>query len=131
MVTCRVISNLTAPFTPQPEERYERNEEGKTFMNQYNQVPHLTQDTKCESDKNTRQHHTQESQEISSFPAGDHNAKRNSQGNSTKKNTKHKKQNKIHKRGAVLELSVRKLLEKLNNVDGSNLTLMFDVDQNR
>ena len=38
---------------------------------QYNQVPRLTQDTLWESDKNTRKHNTQESQEISPFPAGD------------------------------------------------------------
>ena len=40
--------------------------------NRYNQVPQLTQDTIWESDKNTRKHHTQETQEISHFPAGDH-----------------------------------------------------------
>ena len=28
----------------------------------YNQAPHLTQHTTCESDKNTRKHHIQESQ---------------------------------------------------------------------
>ena len=36
----------------------------------YNQVPHLTQDTTRKSDKHTRKHHTQESLEASSFPAG-------------------------------------------------------------
>ena len=40
-----------------------------TIRNRYNQVPHLTQATAWESDKNTRKHHIQESQEISSFPA--------------------------------------------------------------
>ena len=43
----------------------------------YNQVPHLTQDTICESDKNTRKHHMLESQVASPVPAGDHNASRN------------------------------------------------------
>ena len=33
-----------------------------------------------ESDKNTRKHHTQESQEISPLPAGDHKAVRNQLG---------------------------------------------------
>ena len=33
------------------------------LRNQYNQVPHLTQDTVWESDINTRKHHLQESQE--------------------------------------------------------------------
>ena len=45
-------------------------------MNRYNQVPHLTRDTNWESDKNTRKHHTQESQEVSLFPSGDHKAAR-------------------------------------------------------
>ena len=53
------------------------------IMNQYNQVPRLAQDTTLESDKNTRKHHIQESQEISLFLAGDHKA-----GCMT--NTKHK-----------------------------------------
>ena len=42
------------------------------IRNRYNQVPHLTQDTVWESDKNTRKHHIQDSQEVSPFPAGDH-----------------------------------------------------------
>ena len=41
------------------------------IKNRYNQVPHLTQDTAWESDKNTRKHHIQESQEVSSFPTSD------------------------------------------------------------
>ena len=42
------------------------------IRNRYNQVPHLTQDTTQESDKNTIKHYTQESQVVSPFPAGDH-----------------------------------------------------------
>ena len=49
------------------------------IRNRYNQVPHLTQDTIWESDKDTRKHHTRESQEVSPFPAGDHKAARNRQ----------------------------------------------------
>ena len=45
-----------------------------------NQVPHLTQDTIWESDKNTRIHYTQESQDVSPFPASAHKAARNRQG---------------------------------------------------
>ena len=41
------------------------------IRNQYNQAPHLTQDTTQESDKNTVKHHTQQSQEVSPFPAGE------------------------------------------------------------
>ena len=43
----------------------------------YNQVPHLTQDTKWESDKNTRKHHIQESKWVSPFPTGGHKAATN------------------------------------------------------
>ena len=49
------------------------------IMNQYNKIPHLTQDTIWESDKNTRKNHTQEKQEVSPFPAGDHEDSRNKQ----------------------------------------------------
>ena len=38
------------------------------IRNWYNQVQHLTQDIIWESDKNTRKHHIQESQEVSPFP---------------------------------------------------------------
>ena len=48
------------------------NSKEANIRNWYNQVPHLTQDTIWESDKNTRKNHTQEGQEVSLFPAGDH-----------------------------------------------------------
>ena len=41
------------------------------IRNQYNQVPHLTQDTTWEKDKITIRHRNQE---VSSFSAGDHKA---------------------------------------------------------
>ena len=47
------------------------------FRKRYNQVSHLTQDTTWESDKNTRHHHIQESQNAGPFPAGDQNATMN------------------------------------------------------
>ena len=37
-------------------------------------VPHTTQDTVCECDKNTIKHHKQERQKVSPFPVGDHKA---------------------------------------------------------
>ena len=40
------------------------------IRNRYNKVPHLTQDTTREIDKNTRKHHI----EVIPFPAGDHKA---------------------------------------------------------
>ena len=49
---------------------------GVKIRNRYNQVPHLTQDNTCESDKYTI-YITNESQEVSSFPAGDHKAAMN------------------------------------------------------
>ena len=62
------------------------------IRNRYNQVPHRTRDTLLEIDKNTRTYHTQESQEVSLIPAGDHKAARNRQDSITltKTNTKHK-----------------------------------------
>ena len=49
------------------------------IRNQLNQAPHPTQGTIWESDKNTRKHHMQESQEASPFPAGGHKAAMNRQ----------------------------------------------------
>ena len=66
---------------------YKVSKEKKT-RNLYNQVPHLTQDTTQESDKTTIKHHTQESQEVSPFPVGDHKAAMYLQESMT--NTKHK-----------------------------------------
>ena len=43
------------------------------IRNRYNQVPHLTRDTTWESDK-TQLNITNECQEVSPFPAGDHKA---------------------------------------------------------
>ena len=60
------------------------------IRNRYNQVQHLTRDTIWESDKNTRKHHTQESQEVSPFPAGDHKAARNRYDSIIKTNKQHK-----------------------------------------
>ena len=57
-------------------------EEGKN-QDRYNQIPHPTQETIWVSDKNTRQHHIQESQEVSPFPAGDHKTARNRQDSVT------------------------------------------------
>ena len=43
-----------------------------------------------ESNENARKRHTKESQEVNSFPAGDHKAARNRQDSITKTNTNHK-----------------------------------------
>ena len=52
---------------------YEQSNKVAKIRNRYNQVPHLTQDTNGESDKLTEDT-TNESQEVSPFPAGDHKA---------------------------------------------------------
>ena len=54
----------------------------------YNQVPHLTQDTSLESNNNTV-NITNKSQEVSSFPAGDHKAAMNR--HKSIRNTRHRK----------------------------------------
>ena len=46
---------------------------GAKIRNRYNQVPHLTQDTKGKV-KNSQLDTTNESQEVSPFPEGDHKA---------------------------------------------------------
>ena len=66
---------------------------GAKIRNRYNQVPHLTQDTNGESDKLTADT-TNESQEVSTFPAGDHKAHINKRA---QRQSKHKTEQK-HKR---------------------------------
>ena len=44
---------------------------GVKIRNRYNQVPHVTQDTNGKV-TNSQLHTTNESQEVSPFPAGDH-----------------------------------------------------------
>ena len=100
------------------------------IRNRYNPIPHLTQDTIPESDKNTRKHQIQENQEVSPFPAGDHKVARNRQDSMTDKYETHKAK-KIHKTSTTLERSLRKLLEDFYMLDGTNLTLIFDVDQDK
>ena len=46
---------------------------GAKIRNRYNQVPHLKEDTN-EKVTNSQLYTTNESQEVSSFPAGDHKA---------------------------------------------------------
>ena len=73
----------------------------------YNQVPHLTKDTTWESNKKSI-NITNMSQELSSFPAGDHKQGSNEQ---MRKLEKHKtqKMKMIHKRSTALEPSVKNI----------------------
>ena len=56
-------------------DRFERNKVSKVakIRNLYNQIPHLTQDTNGKV-TNSQLDTTNESQEVNSFPAGDHKA---------------------------------------------------------
>ena len=63
--------------------RFNKVRKKENIRNRYNQIPHLTKDTIWESDKYTRKHHTQESQVVSPFPAGDHKAAMNRQDSMT------------------------------------------------
>ena len=65
---------------------------GAKIRNRYNQVPHLTQDTNGKV-INSQLDTTNESQEVSSFPEGDHKAqiKRRAQRHCIRKTEKHKR----------------------------------------
>ena len=65
----------------------------------------LTQDTTFESNKYTIKHHTQESQKVTLFPAGDHKGTMNRQKNMA--NTNHKYQNDPQKKHRLELLNVR------------------------
>ena len=71
----------------------------------YNQVPHLAQDTNGKV-INSQLDTTNESQEVSPFPAGDHKTHINKQA---QRHSKHKteKTKKIHERSTALEWSVK------------------------
>ena len=91
----------------------------------YNQVPHLTQDTNGKV-TNSQLDTTNESQEVSPFPAGDHKAYINRHA---QRHSKHKTEQK-HKRSTKEvppwngQLNI--LLEGLNRFNGANLTLNSD-----
>ena len=64
-------------------------------MYMYNQVPHLTQGTVGESDKNTTERHIQDGQEVSPFPAGDLKVVRHRQDNMARTKTNKKDPQKV------------------------------------
>ena len=64
---------------------------GAKIRNRYNQVPHLTQDTNGKV-TNSQLDNANESQEVSSFPAGDHKAHINKP---TQRHSKHKTEKNI------------------------------------
>ena len=85
----------------------------------YNQLPHLTQDTIWESDKNTRKHQIQESQEVSQ-------AAKNRQDSLTRNTNNKKDPQKKNRHGTVSKEITQ--LEGLNLFGSTNLTLISDVD---
>ena len=87
---------------------------GTKIRNRYNQVPHLTQDTNWKV-TNLQLDTTNESQEVSPFQAGDHEAHINRQ---PQRHSKHKTENNIKdpQRRTALERSVKYLTGGLKPV---------------
>ena len=77
-----LLSNIEKWNTP-----YSKVRKVAKIRNRYNQVPHMTQDTTWESDK-TQLNNTNNSQDVSPFPAGDHKVAVNRRESMT--NTRHK-----------------------------------------
>ena len=95
-------------------------------MNRYNQAPHLTQDTNGKV-TTLQPDITNESQEVSSFPAGDHNAKTNR--SARKHITKQDRNNindpqKKHRLGTV---SKNVYLEGLNRFNGAPTSALVQM----
>ena len=83
------------------------------IRNRYNQVPRLTQDTTCESDK-TQENIIYESQEVSPFPAGGHKTAMNRRESMT--NTKHDNKNDPQKKHHLVTVSKNIFTEGLRLV---------------
>ena len=94
------------------------------IRNGNNQVPHLTWDTICESDKNTIKNTTHKR---AKRPTGDHKAVRNRQDSITKTNINNKTDpQKKQPLGKVSKKTV-----ELKHVDKYQPPLNSDVDQDR
>ena len=96
---------------------------GAKIRYRYNQVPHLTQGTNGKV-TNSQLDITNESQEVSPFPAGDHKATINRRA---QKHNKHMTE--TQKKYRLGTVSKNILLEGINRFKGTNLTLSSDVDQ--
>ena len=92
--------NLSSVFRPRSYQN--KVSKGAKIRNPYNQVPHLTQDTNGKV-TNSQLNTTNENQEVSSFPAGDHKVHINRHA---QRHSKHKHK-RIHKRSTALERSVK------------------------
>ena len=78
---------------------------GAKTRNRYNKVPHLTQDTNKKV-TNSQLDTTNESQEVSPFPTGDHKAhiNRRAKMHSNHKTEKHKRSTKKYRIGTVSKI---------------------------
>ena len=83
--------------------------------------------TICDT-KKRRKHITHKSQVVSPFPVGDHQAERNRQDSIYKTNLKQIAK-RIHKKKKRLGTVRKEILDGLNRLNGTNLTLSSDVDQ--
>ena len=83
---------LKFPLSPPFSGKLGKVSKGSKIRNPYNQVPHLTQDTNGKVTK-SQLYTTNESQEVSPFPAGDHKAQINRR---TQRQYKHKTEKKKH-----------------------------------
>ena len=101
---------------------------GAKIRNRYNQVPHLTQDTNGKV-TNSQLDTTNESQEVSPFPAGDHKAHINRRAQRHSKQKTEQKHKRSIKEVPHWNGQYNILLEGLNRLNGANLTLNSDVDQ--
>ena len=105
---------------------------GAKIRNRYNQVPYLTKDTNGKV-TNSQLDTTNESQEVSPFPAGDHKAhinRREQRHSIHKTEKKHIKDPlKKYRLGTVSKIFLLGGGGGLNWFSGANLTLISDVDQ--
>ena len=102
---------------------------GTKIRNRYNQVPHLTQDTNRKV-TNSQLDITNESQEVSPFPAGDHKASINKKTRTKAKQTQISyNMNDPQKKYRLGTVRKNILLEGLNQFHGTNPTLSSDMDQ--
>ena len=79
---------------------------------------------------NTEKHNTQDSQDFSHFPAGDHKDEMNIQYIITKTNMTHDKQKGSTKKVPPWNC-LQKILEGLNMFDSTSLTLISDVNHDK
>ena len=103
---------------------------GANIRNRYNQVPHLTQDTNGKV-TNSQLDTTNESQEVSPLPAGDHKAQINRRAQRHNKQVTEKNIKDPQKKYHLGTVSKIFWLESFNQFRNANLALNSDVDQDR